>query len=487
MVTGFYRPLVVRQPDRTSTSATIAAYHVTVGRRPAVDVLVIGGGNAALCAALAARQSGASVLLLEKTGVEWRGGNSKYTRSIRVAGPGYPDEEFLADLALVTGERLDRGLAAFTIERSREAPAWMERQGVRWEPAAIGTVPLSHTNRGFLGGGKALVNTYYRRARQLGVQVRYRAEVKAMHVEDGRCRSVSVEEADGQHDLSAGAVVVAAGGFESNLDWLRRYWGDAVDNCLVRGTRANDGRLLRQLLALGAMERGSPGGCHAVACDARSPRFEGGIVTRVDSLPLGIAVNRDGRRFADEGQDLWTRRYASWGALVARQPGQIAFSVFDRSAWGHFIPPFLPPYRAASVEALARAVGVDGGALRATVEEYNRAADGGTGWDPSRLDGRATSGLRPPKSNWAMPLERPPFFAYPLRPGITFTYLAVGVDTMSRVLDRAGSPFDNVFAAGEVMAGNMLLDGYLGGFGMTIGTVFGRIAGEEAAARARAA
>ena len=452
----------------------------------APDVLVIGGGNAALCAALAAADRGARVLLLEKTSADWRGGNSKYTRNIRLAGPDYSEDEFLADLVQVTGDEIDRELATLVVQRSRGVSRWMEAHGVRWQPPFHGTLQLARTNRFFLGGGKALLNGYYDRAVRAGVEVRYHAEVAYVQVANG-CFSVAyVDLPEGRRELSARAVVVASGGFESNLKWLRRYWGDAVDNYLIRGTSSNDGRLLAQLLDAGALQRGNPRGFHAVACDARSPRFEGGIVTRIDSLPFGIAVNRMARRFADEGQDLWPKRYAAWGGLIALQPDQLAFSVFDSQVWGRFIPPLFPPYEAASIEGLATQMTVDPSTLAATVREFNCAIDSSVPYDASRLDGRGTQGLQPPKSNWALAIDRPPFFAYPMRPGITFTYLAVGVDRTARVLDRSGRPFENVFAAGEVMAGNILLNGYLGGVGLTIGTVFGQIAGEEAAAYARA-
>jgi len=450
-------------------------------------VLVVGGGNAALCAALAARDAGARVLLLEKTSVEWRGGNSKYTRNVRVAGPEYPEEEFLRDLIEVTGPEVDLELARLTIERSRELPRWMEAHGARWQPAMRGTLQLSRTNRFFLGGGKALLNAYYRQAEGAGVEIGYQAEVCALRVEHGVFQGASVRTPEGTVEVRAGAVVVASGGLEANREWLRRLHGEAADGYLIRGSGANDGRLLAQLLELGAQPRGNPQGFHAVACDARSPRAEGGIVTRVDAVPFGIVVNRQGRRFADEGADLWPKRYASWGGLIARQPDQLAFSVFDRQVVGRFIPPLYPPYRAERLEGLADQMGVDAAALLETVASFNRAVDGNVPYDPSRLDRRATRGLDPPKSNWALAIEEPPFFAYPLRPGITFTYLAVGVDERARVLGKDGRPFANVLAAGEVMAGNVLRDGYLGGFGMTIGSVFGRIAGEEAAAGGRAA
>jgi tricarballylate dehydrogenase len=453
----------------------------------APDVLVIGGGNAALCAALAAADLGARVLLLEKTSAEWRGGNSKYTRNIRLAGPSYSEEEFLADLVGVTGEEIDRDLAALVIESSGGVSRWMEAHGVRWQPPFRGTLQLARTNHFFLGGGKALLNTYYDRAERAGVEVRYQAEVVSLQLADRRFRSAIVDLPEGRREVSAPAVVIASGGFESNLEWLRRYWGEAVDNYLIRGTSANDGRLLAELLEAGALQRGNPRGFHAVACDARSPRYEGGIVTRVDSLPFGIVVNRDGRRFGDEGHDLWPKRYAIWGGLIALQPEQLAFSVFDSQVLGRFIPPLFPALEAAGIEGLAARMKVDPGALATTVREFNSAVQRDLPYDFGRLDGRGTPGLQPPKSNWALAIEQPPFFAYPMRPGITFTYLAVGVDRDARVLDRSGRPLENVFAAGEVMAGNILLNGYVGGVGLTIGTVFGRIAGEEAARYARAA
>jgi tricarballylate dehydrogenase len=452
-----------------------------------VDVLVIGGGNAALCAAMAARDRGATVLLLEKTAPEWRGGNSKYTRNIRVASAEYPEDELLRDLAQASGEGMDHHLAAIIVARSRALPVWMEAHGARWQPALRGTLHLTSTNRFFLGGGKALLNVYYERARRAGVEIRYESEATALCVRDGVFRSARVVSPMRNEEIEATSVVVASGGFESNLEWLRRYWGDAVDNYVVRGTSANDGKLLAQLLELGAAQRGNPRGLHAVACDARSPRFEGGIVTRVDSVPFGIVVNRLGQRFYDEGEDLWPKRYATWGRLVASQPGQAAFSLFDSQAFGRFILPVFPPVRANSVEELAAGLGLEGAALRATVDRFNAAVHRGVAYDPARLDGRGTVGIEPAKSNWAMALDQPPFFAYPLRPGVTFTYLAVGVDTACRVIHEDGEPFPNVFAAGEVMAGNVLLNGYLAGIGMTIGTVSGQIAGEEAAARARAA
>ena len=241
--------------------------------------------------------------------------------------------------------------------------------------------------------------------------------------------------------------------------------------------------MLADLLEHGARAVGNPREFHAVALDARAPKFDGGIVTRLDSVPFGIVVNRDAQRFYDEGEDFWPKRYAIWGGLIARQPDQIAYSIVDAKAMGKFMPSVFPPIEAPSIGDLAAALGLDPAAVAATVDEFNRAVRPGT-FDPAALDDCRTEGLDPPKSHWALPLDSPPFYAYPLRPGITFTYLGVMVNERAQVIMDDGRPAPNIFAAGEVMAGNILGRGYLAGFGLTIGSVFGRIAGREAARRA---
>jgi tricarballylate dehydrogenase len=222
-----------------------------------------------------------------------------------------------------------------------------------------------------------------------------------------------------------------------------------------------------------------------VAIDARAPKFDGGICTRVDCVSLGIVVNRHAQRFYDEGEDFWPKRYAIWGRLVAGQPDQIGYSIIDAKAMGRFIPPVYPPVKSDSIRELAAALSLDTDALQATVSRFNAAVRPGT-FDHTVLDDCATEGLAPPKTHWARRIDTPPFFAYPLRPGITFTYLSVVVDERARMILQNGRPADNIFAAGEIMAGNVLGKGYIGGIGMSIGTTFGRIAGEEAARRAAA-
>ncbi|MEB2318849.1 MAG: FAD-dependent tricarballylate dehydrogenase TcuA [Pseudomonadota bacterium] len=456
------------------------------------DVLVIGGGNAALCAAICAREAGASVLLLEASPRAWRGGNSQHTRNLRcmhdapqdVLTDAYPEEEFWQDLLKVTGGQTDEKLARLAIRESAHCRGWMRRHGVNFQPSLSGTLHLSRTNAFFMGGGKALVNAYYRSAEALGVAIRYDSPVDRIELDDGRFVAARV----GDERIGADACVLAAGGFESNREWLREAWGRnadgewPADNFLIRGTRFNTGTLLKFMLEAGADAVGDPSQSHCVAIDARAPLYDGGICTRIDCVSLGIVVNRDALRFYDEGEDFWPKRYAIWGRLVAQQPGQIAWSIIDAKSVGRFMPPVFPGTRADSLEDLARALGLDPATFVRTVTDFN-AACRGSGFDHTRLDSCHTEGLAPAKSHWALPIDRPPYFGYPLRPGITFTYLGLRTDETAAVR-FAGVPSPNLFVAGEMMAGNILGKGYTAGVGMTIGTTFGRIAGARAAAAA---
>jgi tricarballylate dehydrogenase len=457
------------------------------------DVIVIGGGNAALCAAMAARHRVPRVLVLERAPERMRGGNTRHTRNIRCAhsqadqyfSGAYSEEQFLEDLVGVTGGPANVELAKFTIRQSRKLPQWMSEHGVSWQPPLTGTLHLGRTNRFFLGGGKALLNSYYETARRMGISIRYNALVEDLLIEDDRFRAVIVKQGDRQEMVRGRGAVVAAGGFEANIEWLRRFWGDATDNFIVRGTPYNDGSMLATLLEKGAKPIGDPKGFHAIAVDARAPKFDGGIVTRLDAIPFGIVVNRLGRRFYDEGEDIWPKRYAIWGGLIARQPEQIAYSILDSKTIRCFLPPVYKPFEADSLEGLASALKLEPGTFAETVQDFNRATAGNDGFRIEILDGTRTRGIEPPKSNWAVPIDRPPFYGLPLSPGITFTYMGVTVDETARVVAQSGRPFHNVFAAGEIMSGNILTKGYLGGFGLTIGSVFGEIAGKEAADHAR--
>lgn len=453
-----------------------------------LDVVVVGGGNAALCAALSARERGAKVIVLECSPKELRGGNSRHTRNLRLVHEAptsyltgtYLEEEFWNDLVQVTGGQTTEHLAKLTISESRGLGQWMEARGCVFQPPLRGTLHLSRTNAHFLGGGKALINAYYSTAIKMGVSVLYEAEATGLELSGGLFHAVIVKVKGSEYRIRARAVVVASGGFQADLEWLRDYWGDAASNFLVRGTPFNKGKMLRALFGIDADSVGDPRQCHAVAIDARAPKYDGGIVTRLDCVPFGIVINRDCKRFYDEGEDFWPKRYAIWGRLVAEQPQQIAYCLIDSKSLSLFMPSVFPPVEAPTVKELAVELGLNPDRLERTVEEYNKAVQEGT-FDPGSLDDCRTVGLDPPKSHWARRLDTPPFYAYPLRPGITFTYLGVKVNQQAQVIRKDGSPFPNIFAAGEIMSGNILGRGYLAGFGMTIGTVFGRIAGREAA------
>jgi tricarballylate dehydrogenase len=452
------------------------------------DVVVIGGGNAGLAAALSARRHAHRVLIVERAPAPMRGGNTRHTRNIRcvhgragefTTGP-YPFDELWRDLCGVGTGPGNEKLAELTVRESETVPAWMSGQGVRWQPPLAGTLHLGRTNHFFLGGGKALVNTYHRTAARMGIAVRYATTVDDLIMDGDRCTGLVTPDGT----IRGRAVVAASGGFEANIGWLRRYWGEAADNYLIRGSADNDGRVLAALYAHGAARAGEERGFHAVAVDARSPRFDGGIATRLDSIPFGVVVNAGGRRFYDEGEEIWPKRYAIWGRNIAQQPGQIAYSIWDAKVSRLFLPPMYGPAQCGSITGLAAALGLGGRAVAETVAVYNASIRPGGTFDPARLDDCATVGLSPPKSHWAQPIDTPPYYGIAMRPGITFTYMGVAVTERARVLRPDGTAFANVFAAGEIMSGNILSTGYLAGFGLTIGTVWGRIAGAEAACHA---
>src|SRR5712664_3395450 len=341
------------------------------------DVIVSGGGNAALCAALAARHAVSRVLVLERAPEHMRGGNTRHTRNIRCthaaadqffSGP-YSEEEHLQDLIGVTGGPANLDLAKMAVRESSKLPEWMSAHGVHWQQPLAGTLHLGRTNRWFLGGGKALLNAYYQTARRMGISIRY----------------------------------------DANIEWLKKHWGDAADNFIIRGTPYNDGMLLAALLKKGAKAIGDPKGFHAIAVDARAPKFDGGIVTRLDAIPFGIVVNLLARRFYDEGENIWPKRYAIWGGLIAAQPGQMAFCIVDSKTIDRFLPPMFKPFQTNSHEALGAALGLDPKVFSETIAEYNRASPANTDIRIEVLDGACTRGIAPPKSNWAIPIDRPPF------------------------------------------------------------------------------
>lgn len=455
------------------------------------DVIVVGGGNAALCAAIRAAEAGASVAIFERAPKEYRGGNSRHTRNFRCMHGGpkgvltawYGEDEFYNDLLKVTKGNTDEDLARLTIRKSEACYEWMLEQGCYFQESLSGTLSLSRTNAFFLGGGKALVNAYYNRLASLGVAIFYNATVLDVVIRERAFDGVLVDLDGTQYYKRGCSVVLASGGFEADKDWLASAWGDAAKNFLIRGTPYNTGEVLKGVLANGADQVGDPTQCHAVAIDGRAPEYDGGIVTRVDCVPFSVVVNQESNRFYDEGEDVWPKRYAIWGRLVAKQPNQVAYAVIDSKSKDLFMPTVFSATITDSLEDMAKQFGLPEDQFLATMREFNDACQDGT-FFPTELDGLRTSGVIPAKTNWARPIDTPPFYGYELRPGVTFTYLGFRVGHDAKV-SFGGELSTNVWAAGEIMAGSILGEGYLAGFGMTIGTVFGRIAGEEASAYAK--
>lgn len=484
-----------------------------------VDVVVVGGGNAGFSAAHAARERGRRVLLLEKAPLDAHGGNSFYTAgAVRTAHGGlddlapilaepprprthlapYPPEEFAADLARVTEGRNDPVLTEAVVGRSRETVGWLAEQGIRWRlmyerqsyEGPDGFVFWGGLALGTVDGGQGLVAQHLQRARELGTDVRFgEAVVGLLQDGSGAVTGVRVRAQDGaEAEVRAESVVLCAGGFESSAERRAEYLGEAWRRAVVRGTPTNTGEGLDLAIGAGAARGGDWSSCHSVAWDVAGPR-DGGDRTLTNRLtrqsyPVGIVVNRDGRRFVDEGYDFRNYTYARYGGEILRQPDGYAVQLFDAT-----LRPLLRPqeYDAPGVtEAVgntlaevATALGVDPKGLERTVREFNAAVDRDTPFDPAVKDGRAARGITPEKSNWAMPIEAPPFYGYAVTCGITFTFGGVRVDGDGRVLREDGDTIPGLFAAGE-MAGGLFAGNYPGGSGLIAGAVIGRAAGSLA-------
>ncbi|RNL82192.1 FAD-dependent tricarballylate dehydrogenase TcuA [Halostreptopolyspora alba] len=485
------------------------------------DVVVVGGGNAAFCAAHAARENGASVLVLEKADEKEAGGNSFFTAgAFRVAHdglddlapllddpederlsatrlPAYSREEFTADMERLTEGRNDSEMTRIMVDDSFETIRWLAGKGLRWRLlyerqtyvddgwwAFFGGLAL-----GTVDGGKGLVAQHTRVARDNGVDIRYGARVVDLLRDGAAVRGVVVRGTDGEErTVAARRVVLAAGGFESSEEMRREHLGPGWERALVRGTPENTGEVLRLALEHGAASYGDWSSCHSVQWDAGAPPQGGereltNQLTR-QSYPMGIVVNRDGRRFVDEGADFRNFTYAKYGREVLRQPDGRAFQLFDAKTRPllrvlEYDSTPITGARAESLEELAGQLGIDPTGLRRTVEEFNASIDDAE-FNPAVRDGRVAR-VSPPKSNWASALDTPPFYGYTVACGITFTFGGLRIDPESaRVLDTVGEPIPGLFAAGEIVGG-LFSDNYPGGSGLIAGSVFGRRAGGHAA------
>lgn len=494
------------------------------------DVIVVGAGNAALTAAISARDNGAKVVVLEKAPREERGGNTAFTGGLfrfpyggmddlrpivrdnddpdTIIVDPYTAQDYQEDVTRVTAGRADRELIGTLIDRAYDTMLWMTELGVPWEfNRAVGTVKVPGSSKQKMGRGAAirvkgegveLSATLFRLAEERGIEVRYETQVVELlqDEEDGRIEGVRVKTADGFALLQARSVVVASGGFQANPEMRTSYLGPDWSKVKVRGTRFNTGDVHRAAMKVGGQGYGEWSGCHATPIDADAPVY--GDLKRTDrtnrlSYPYGILINLDGKRFLDEGENFNMYTYAKTGEKVLQQRGAVAFQVFDQQT-----VPLLEeryntgtPVEADTLEELADGVekrfgvmGFDKQVFLETIRSYNSAVSTGE-FNPDVRDGKSTTGLEPIKSNWATAIEQAPFVVYPVTGGITFTYGGIRIDPQARVVDYLDRPISGLFATGEI-TGGFFFENYPGGAGLMRGAVYGKLAGESAAEHAKA-
>lgn len=490
------------------------------------DVVVVGAGNAALCAALSAAENGAKVVVLEKAGVDERGGNSLFTaggfrfvhdgiQDVRrdvltdlsdaeveqIVLPKLPEELFHEDLERVTEGQTDPMLADMLIGRSRETMVWMRSHGVRFIPMfgrQSYKVEGKHhfyggVNIEAVGGGYGLVESLIQRCEKLGIEILYATALRSLvQNEEGTVTGVRVKGPKGFREIGARAVVLACGGFEANPRMRAAYLGPGWESCRVRGTRHNTGDGIQAALDIGAQAFGGWSSAHAVQWDISAPPFGDRVVLdnfQKHSYPIGIVVNLEGKRFVDEGADFRNHTYAKYGREVMKQPKRAAVQIFDAKTIDMVRDEYrikqVTKFTADTLEALAEGLGIDKDGLVQTVKEFNAACQSGN-YNPAVLDGVKTEGISPPKSNWALPIDKAPYTGFAVTCGITFTFGGLKIDEQGTVLDTTEKPIRGLYAAGELVGG-IFWGNYLGGAGLMSGAVFGRLSGASAAAFAKEA
>lgn len=489
--------------------------------RESFDVIVVGAGNAALCAAISARERGARTLVLERAPENEKGGNSYFTAGgFRFVHDGLEDvaHDILPDLTQeerqkiilpphnrqfffdqimnVTGGQADETLAWLLIDRSRQTMAWLRSHGIRFLPMYFRqsfVVDGKHhfyggVNIEAVGGGAGLVESEIAEAVKMGIEIRYEtAAIGLLQDADRTIRGVKVRTRKGYSEIEAKAVILACGGFESNPEMRVRYLGSGWDLCRVRGTRHNMGEGINMALASGAVPHGNWSSGHACEWDISAPPYGDRWVLdnfQKHSYPLGIIVNLDCERFVDEGADYRNLTYAKYGREIMKQPKRTAIQIFDQKT----VKQLREEYRikqvtkaeSSTIAGLAEQLEIDPVKLEETIKRFN-AACGIQPFNPAILDGKCTTGITPPKSNWAQPIDEPPYVAYVTTTGLTFTFGGLQINTRGEVQDMTDQSLPGLYAAGELVGG-LFYENYPGGTGLMSGSVFGKLAGESAAA-----
>lgn len=487
------------------------------------DVVVVGTGNAALCSAIAAKEKGANILVVEKGPKNKRGGNSFFTdgairlayrdldtlRSIipdlsasdaeRIDLPDYTETDFYDDMMRVTKGKSKPELAQTLVSKSLETIRWMKENGVEFQLNENQSFETEDGKLRFWGGlplktknkGIGLVETLFNRLEQSGVEISYSTRAIKLVMENGEISGIVVEKDGDELTISTKSVVLACGGFEASKEKRKKFIGTEWENAIVRGSEFNTGDGLEMAIEAGAQLLGDWAACHAHTTDYGAPSVgdysKPGDIYKKSSYPLGLIVNTEGERFVDEGADFRNYTYAKYGKEILKQPGQKAFQLFDDQVRSLLRQEYnleeASCLKADSLEELADKMEVDSKSLVKTIESYNNAVQEGK-YDPSIKDGKNTAGIVPPKSNWALRFEKKPFYAYPVTCGITFTFGGIMIDELGNVLNQKKQTIPGLFAAGE-MVGGLFYHNYPGGSGLMSGAVFGKIAGESANAYAK--
>jgi len=479
------------------------------------DIVVVGGGSAAFEAAAAARQSGAErVVMLEKAPETEFGGNARFSHTgfrfvysgaaeireflpdleesefRRMHIPPYSAENFMADLQRVTQGRINKELADVLVGESNGAIHWMRDLGIRWEPASYVEIVgryyfepgiIIHPTGG-VGGGLSQLLQWREIAARMGVEIRYESRVCGLLGNDRRIEGVRLSGPEGEYELLGGAVILCSGGFQANAEMRARYLGPNADLMKVRGSKHDTGEVLQMALALGAKPAGHWQGAHATPIDATFPDVEVSNKANRYGYTFGITVNSLGQRFFDEGEAHRSYTYAKTGWAVLRQPGAVAYQIYDQKGvplLNKWYYTFAKPIEASTISELASKIGIEPTVLVHTVEEFNKAVRDDIPFDPSKPDGKCTVGIAPRKSHWAIRIDQPPFWAYPVTGGITFTFGGLEINRRAQVVNTRGQPIRGFYASGDIIG--LFFHNYPSCTGQTRNVVFSRLAGRFAA------